>query len=58
MKISGAVGCYTHIPKLYFRELVIVLVFVIIAYNRFIFLSLGQLTTKCALCPEHMLACE
>ena len=26
MKISGAVGCYTHIPKLYFRELVIVLV--------------------------------
>ena len=38
MKISGAVECYTHIPKLYFRELVIVLVFVIIAYNWFIFL--------------------
>ena len=31
MKISGAVECYTHIPILYFRELVIVLVFVIIA---------------------------
>ena len=38
MKISGAVECYTHIPKLYFRDLVIVLEFVIIAYNRFIFL--------------------
>ena len=38
MKIFGAVGCYTHIPKLYFREMVIVLVCVIIAYNRFIFL--------------------
>ena len=37
MKISGAVGCYAHIPKLYFRELVIVLVFVTVAYNRFIF---------------------
>ena len=37
MKITGAVGCYTHIPKLYFRESVIVLVFVIIAYNPFIF---------------------
>ena len=37
MKISGAVGCYTHIPKLYFRDLVIVLVFVMIAFNWFIF---------------------
>ena len=38
MKISGAVGCHTHIPKLYFREMVSVLVFVLIAYNRFILL--------------------
>ena len=36
MNISGAVTCYTHISKLYFKELVIVLEFVIIAYNRFI----------------------
>ena len=54
MKIYGAVGCYTHIPKLYFRELVIVFGICYYSIQPVRFFSLGQLTTKCALCPEHV----